>query len=214
MPDRSEIEVPARGPELRDRWVLRLIAVDRAVHVLLLTLLAVALFTFATHDHALHRDYSRIMSDLSGGGPGEAQVRGVLGYLGRAFKYSPHRLVQLGILLLALAALEGCEMVGLWMAKRWAEYLTFVATCLFVPLEIYELTNGVSVLKVLALVINVAIVVYLLVAKRLFGVRGGYRAERERRERERGWTAIDLADPVVPAGPDGTAPTPSAARSG
>ncbi len=76
----------------------------------------------------------------------------------------------------AYAVLEGTEAVGLWLGRRWAEYLTFVATVIFVPYEIYELTKNVSALKVLALVINLAIVAYLLFAKRLFGLRGGGKA--------------------------------------
>ena len=43
MPERDEIELPAPGPMLRDRYVLRLIAVDRAIHVIVLTMLAVVL---------------------------------------------------------------------------------------------------------------------------------------------------------------------------
>lgn len=57
--------------------------------------------------------------------------------------------------------------------RRWAEYLTFVETGLLIPLEIYELTATVTPLKVAALVINLAVVAYLLVAHRLFGLRGG-----------------------------------------
>ncbi len=67
---RDEIQIPLRGPLLRDRYVLRLIAVDRAIHVIVLSVLAVVLFTFARHDAALHRDYVNIMNDLSGGSPG------------------------------------------------------------------------------------------------------------------------------------------------
>jgi uncharacterized membrane protein (DUF2068 family) len=197
VPSRDEIELPARGPVLRDRYVLRLIAIDRAIHVLVLGSLAAILFTFARHDASLHRTYVDVMNDLSGGNPGESQVRGVLGYLGRAFKYSPHRLVQLGLLVTAYAALEACEMVGLWLNKRWAEYLTFVAITALVPFEIYELTISVSAFKVLTFVINSVIVVYLLVAKRLFGVRGGYRAERERRRVLSGWPAVERATPPV-----------------
>ena len=89
VPSRDEIELPARGPALRDRYVLRLIALDRAIHVIVLSALAVVLFTFANHDTSLHRDYVNIMNDLSGGAPGESEVRGVLGYLRKAFKYSP-----------------------------------------------------------------------------------------------------------------------------
>ena len=89
-------------------------------------------------------------------------------------------------------------MVGLWLAKRWAEYLTFVATTLLVPLEVYEITEGVSAFKVVTLVINVAIVMYLLLAKRLFGLRGGHRVVQERRQRLGGWEAIERATPEFP----------------
>ena len=195
VPSRDEIQIPARGPMLRDRYVLRLIALDRAIHVVVLTVLAVVLFTFAHHDASLHRDYVNIMNDLSGTSPGESQLRGVLGYFGRAFDYSPHRLVQLGLLVMAYAALEASEMVGLWFSKRWAEYLTLVATTALVPLEIYELTLNVSVFKVVTLVINLAIVVYLLLAKRLFGVRGGHRVVIARRAELSGWSAIERATP-------------------
>ena len=69
--------------------------------------------------------------------------------------------------------------MGLWLNKRWAEYLTFIATSLLIPYEIYELYLRVSVLKVVAFVLNVLVVAYLLYAKRLFGVRGGHAAEVE-----------------------------------
>jgi uncharacterized membrane protein (DUF2068 family) len=193
LPPRDEIELPLRGSALRDRYILRLIAVDRAIHVVVLGGLAIALFTFAAHDQALHHDYENIMTDLAGGAPGASQARGVLGYLGRAFKYSPTHLRILGLVLVAFAALEAAEMVGLWLNKRWAEYLTFIATTALVPFEIYELTNGISVFKLIALVINVAVVVYLLIAKRLFGLRGGHQAERERRALSSGWGAIEHA---------------------
>ena len=91
--------------------------------------------------------------------------------------------------------LEGAEAVGLWLGRRWAEYLTFVATTLLLPLELYELTHKLSPLKVATLVLNVAVAVWLLRAKRLFGLRGGARAEREERERDMGWPAIERTTP-------------------
>ena len=90
-------------------------------------------------------------------------------------------------------------MVGLWLNKRWAEYLTFIATTALVPFEVYELTNSVSAFKLVALIINLAVVIYLLLAKRLFCLRGGHQAERARRERSSGWGAIERATPGVPA---------------
>ncbi len=199
VPDRDQIELPLRGPALRDRYVLRLIALDRALHVLLLSLVAVAFLTFAGHDRALHTDYENLMNALNGGGVTATKVRGLLGYLGRAFKYSPTHLVELALIFLALAAVELTEAVGLWWNKRWAEYLTFIVTALFIPYEIYEITLKVSILKIVALVLNVLVVAYLLWAKRLFGLRGGHAAEAERKRRLSGWQAVEEAQPGVPA---------------
>src|SRR5581483_10813842 len=97
----------------------------------------------------------------------------------------------------AYAVLEGVEAVGLWYQRRWAEYLTFVATIVFLPYEIYELTRSVSALKIVALVVNIAIAVYLLFAKRLFGLRGGAAAEERERERDTGWAALQRTAPPV-----------------
>ena len=54
-----------------------------------------------------------------------------------------------------------------------------------------ELTKSVSALKVVALAVNLAILVYLLVAKRLFGVRGGGAAEQARRQADTGWAVLE-----------------------
>ena len=62
--------------------------------------------------------------------------------------------------------------------ERWGEYFAVVATSLFLPLEIYELVDKVTVLRVGAFVLNVAAVLYLLLSKRLFGLRGGHAAYR------------------------------------
>jgi uncharacterized membrane protein (DUF2068 family) len=201
---RDEVVLPARGPILRDRIVLRVIAVDRAIHVVVFGLLAIALFTFASHSKALHRDYINVMNDLADGGPGASQARGILGYFRHVFSYSPAHLIRLGLIVASYAALAAVEMVGLWRNRRWAEYLTSVAITAFIPVEIYELSNGVSVLKIVVFLINVVVLAYLVYAKRLFGLRGGYAAQKVRRETLSGWVAFDRADPG--AGPMVEAP--------
>ena len=75
-----------------------------------------------------------------------------------------------------LRGLQLVEGLGLWLLKRWGEYFAVVATSLFIPLEVYELTEKITWLRVVALIVNVAAVVYLLVSKRLFGIRGGHAA--------------------------------------
>ena len=91
-------------------------------------------------------------------------------------------------------------MVGLWLAKRWAEYLTFVATVALIPFEVYELTTSVSVLKLVTFPINVVIAAYLLWSKRLFGLNGGQRAEEQRLRSAVSWEALESSLP----GPSGT----------
>jgi uncharacterized membrane protein (DUF2068 family) len=57
-----------------------------------------------------------------------------------------------------------------------------VATSVFLPLEIHDLAKGITITRVVTFAINVAAVVYLLISKRLFGLRGGRRAyDAERR---------------------------------
>ena len=63
---------------------------------------------------------------------------------------------------------EGTEGVGLAMRRRWAEYLTVIATGLLIPYEAYEVIHKVTLFKIGALLLNVAVVGYLAYRKRLF----------------------------------------------
>ena len=196
-PAKEEIILPLRGKPLRDRYVLRLIAVDRMLHFLILSALAAAVLLFAGDRAALNAEFTRILNDLQGGvgGPLANSKHGIVHDLQYLFAVSIRNLYLVGAAIAGYALLEGIEAIGLWFARRWAEYLTFVATIVFIPYEIDELIKGVSALKVLAFIINVAVAVYLLYAKRLFGVRGGGRAEQAEREADTGWTAIERATP-------------------
>lgn len=61
------------------------------------------------------------------------------------------------------SALLLTEGTGLLMGKRWAEYFTIIATSSFIPLEVYEITKRVSSAKVIVLLINVVVVIYLVI---------------------------------------------------
>ncbi len=209
LPDRSQIDVPLRGKALRDKVVLRAIAVERAFHFLILGLLGIAVLLFAAHRTTLRHDFYTVLAALqSGVGGGPVQSSGHVGFFGdldKLFSLRSGTLVELGIAVLAYALLEGVEAVGLWFTKRWAEYLTFLATAIFLPFEVYEIVNKASALKVIGFIINLAVVVYLLFAKRLFGLRGGGAADAAAREHDMGWEAIDRSTPPAPEG-TGTAP--------
>jgi uncharacterized membrane protein (DUF2068 family) len=197
VPGTEETEVPLRGKPLRDLYVLRVIAVERVSHIVLLGLLAMAVFLFAAHRNMLRTDYTRVLSDLQQDLGGPVGHNGILSVLNRLFAVSPRELYLIGAALVVYCVLLGAEAVGLWMDRRWAEYLTFVETSVLVPYEIYELAHGVSVLKVLTLAINLTIVVYLAYAHRLFGLRGGAAIIQARRDDATGWATIAKATPPL-----------------
>jgi uncharacterized membrane protein (DUF2068 family) len=209
-PEREEIELPLRGKPLRDMIVLRLIAVDRAFHFLVLGALGVLVLLFAANRATLRPTFYKVIADLQGGVvAGHSHARhGLLHELDNLFTTSSTHLHELGAVLLVYAAVEGLEAIGLWYQKRWAEYLTFLVTASLLPLEIYEIATRATPFKVIAFVINVAVVVYLLFAKRLFGVRGGVAADEARAELDQGWEALGRTAPP-PAPAPASAPAPA-----
>ncbi len=196
-PDRDEIEIPLRGKALRDKVVLRVIAIDRAFHFIILVLLGIAVIAFAGNEASLRDTYYRVLTGIQGGvagGPVQTSGHvGILHELDKLFSLRSGTLRGVGAGLLGYGLLEGIEAVGLWLGKRWAEYLTFVATTILLPLEVYEIIHRQSALKIIGFLINVAVVVYLLFAKRLFGLRGGGRVDEELRAADTSWEAVERA---------------------
>jgi uncharacterized membrane protein (DUF2068 family) len=198
-PDRAQIEIPLRGRALRDRIVLRLIALDRALHFTVLVALGAGVLVVAANERSLRGAFYRILTALQSGvagGPvqGTGHV-GILHDLDHLFTLRSGTLREVGFALIAYGVLEGVEAVGLWFAKRWAEYLTFLATTLLLPLEIHELLARVTFLRLLGFAVNLAVVVYLLLAKRLFGLRGGGAVDERERAASMSWAAIERATP-------------------
>ena len=179
LPSVDVIKLPRRGRELRDAIVLRLIAIDRAIHSLLFALLAVFAFLLETNLGSLRHDAQSLISGLTGN-TGQGAAQGTIDrWLHDILHLKKHTLLILLFTAIAYSVVEGVEAVGLWLEKRWAEYLTAIATAGFLPFEINELTKKITVIRVGALVLNIAILVWLVWRKRLFGIRGGARALRE-----------------------------------
>lgn len=172
--DDPSLPRPRRGNDLDQSLVVRLIAVERGFHVLAyLTVAAVAVVLWADY-HTVHRWATDLVHNLSPAGhPLLSSNLSRLSHL----KVSTLEIVLIAAV--GYAVLEAVEAVGLWRERRWAEYLTVVATATFIPLEVHELVQRVTWLRMAALVINVAVVAYLVVAKRLFGLRGGRTALEE-----------------------------------
>ncbi len=168
-------EVP-RGRLLRDRRILRLLAVERVLRGLGLVSLAVLVFEFKNSrenlQDAFNRDLPllRPLADQIGWNIDDSKV---VQSVDQALSLSPTTLVWISVALLAYAGVQFVEGVGLWLMKRWGEYFAVVATSIFLPLEVYELTEKVTALRIVLLAVNVAAVVWLVWSKRLFGIRGG-----------------------------------------
>lgn len=196
-------EVP-HGRLLRDRWLMRLLAAERFARALVLYLLAYAVFRFSNHKGTVRDAFDtelpllRPLANQIGWNIDDSKL---VHWADKAFSLSSTTLMWIGIGVCAYATLQVIEAVGLWLVKRWGEYFAVVATSVFLPLEIYELSEKITVLRAGALLVNVAAIVWLIWSKRLFGVRGGgaaYHAEHSQESLltvERAAAAVPVAAP-------------------
>jgi uncharacterized membrane protein (DUF2068 family) len=171
-------EVP-RGAQIRSKLILRLFALERFVRVLIFSAASYLLWRFRSSQGSIERAFNHELPMLRGlfGELGfNIHHSSLVGLARHALTLSGHTITLLAIGATAYAAIEVVEGVGLWQARRWGEYFAFVATSLGLPLEIYDLTRKVTWLALLLLAVNLALVLYLAITKRLFRIRGGGRA--------------------------------------
>lgn len=96
-------------------------------------------------------------------------------FLDAAANVTNARLWLLAGFALTYAGVRWVEAYGLWLGKRWAEWLAVASGGIYVPAEVYEITRGVNWTKILLLTVNVCIVAYLIYVL--------WRSKRERMER-------------------------------
>jgi uncharacterized membrane protein (DUF2068 family) len=173
-----------RGQELRDAVILRLLATERAVRGLLVLLAAYGVYRFRASHDAVTRAFNEdlpLLRPLAEKLHYNLDDSSIVHTIRTFIQAQSRTLAWLALGLLAYGLLQLVEGVGLWLLRRWGEYLSVVATSLGLPIEIYELTEKLTWFRASAFVINVAAVLYLLLTKRLFGLRGGkpaYEAQR------------------------------------
>ena len=139
-----------------DTTVIRLIAIFKLLKAI--TLIAIGVGALKL----LHRDVFSTLEHwvaVSGIDPGNRWVeRGIE----KASNLSHAKVKGLGIVSFIYAGLFLTEGIGLWLMKRWAEWFTIIITSSLVPVEIYELYRHPSATKILVLIINIAVVIYLI----------------------------------------------------
>jgi uncharacterized membrane protein (DUF2068 family) len=172
-----------RGKALRQAIIVRALAVERWFRALLIGLGAWAVWKFRGAQGSIQAALERDLPLLRASGIKVDQMATVH-ELEKALATKPSTLTLLFFILVAYAVLELVEGIGLWLLARWGEYFAVVATSIFLPLEVHELAKGITITRGVAFAINVAAVVYLLISKRLFGLRGGRKAYDEERRGE------------------------------
>ena len=172
-----------RGRELRSELILRVFAVERFLRFVILGGAAYGVWRFKYDRAGIQRAYNNaqpairaLYRDL-GFNVSDSKL---LGLIQESFRFTSRWLTYLAIGLAVYAVIELVESVGLWLGKRWGEYFAMVATSIFLPYEVYDLTVKITGLRVAALVINLLLVIYLAWTKRLFGIRGGQKAYEAR----------------------------------
>ena len=178
LPPLSQIELPRRGEALREAIVLRVIALDRIFHVILFGLVFAFGLYFRLHLGPLH-DQAQAIIDALKGTASNTSSGFILTEINHVLRLSSTSLDVLIWTSAAYFVLESVEAIGLWHEKRWAEYLTVVATAGLMPFEVLSLIDKITVIRVGAFVINLAIVIWLAWRKRLFGLNGGRAAPHE-----------------------------------
>src|SRR5271170_5250742 len=141
------------GPALTPRFnVVRTIALYKLVKVLLL--LALAYGEVRLRDASLA---AKLLTWASAR-PLGVEHHVVTGLLEWFSGLSASRVHALLIVTFAYAAVFATEGIGLWMQKRWAEWLTTIITASLIPLEVWELFFRPNIGKAAVLVANAAIV--------------------------------------------------------
>jgi uncharacterized membrane protein (DUF2068 family) len=142
--------------KVTDPKVLRFIAFFKFVKALLLILTGIGAL------HLLHKNIPSVLDHwitVLGVDPENQYIDKALE---KAASLTPHRLKFAGVASFIYAGLFLVEGTGLWREKRWGEWITVVITGSFLPLEVYEIHRDATAAKIAVLIINIAVVAYLL----------------------------------------------------
>ena len=135
--------------------MLRTIALYKLVKVLLLLLVAYG--ELRLHDPSLTAKLLSWAADRPSGLEHDVVKQALVWFSG----LSDSRIHALRVVTLSYAAVFAVEGVGLWMQRRWAEWLTCIITASLIPLEVWELIHRPTIGKAAVVLANIAIAGYL-----------------------------------------------------
>lgn len=123
-----------------------------------LALLAVAIGAL----HLLHKDVAEIADRWVNAFRVDPHNRYIHWLLAKLPMVDDRKLKELSVGTFIYSAVFLTEGTGLAFRRRWAEYFTIITTASFLPLEVYEMFLRLTPAKSAALVINVAVLAYLI----------------------------------------------------
>jgi uncharacterized membrane protein (DUF2068 family) len=138
---------------------------DPGLFLIALFKLAKAFFFFclgAGAVHLLHKDLGDEVMWLAGKLRFDTDSRFVTLLMGKVGLIDPHRLKQISFATFGYSVVALTEGCGLLMEKVWAEYLTLILTVSFLPWELYELARRPDWFRLGLLIINLAVLAYLV----------------------------------------------------
>lgn len=144
------------GDFLRGRGMLRVIAIFKLIKA------AAVLITTAVFARLLRGDGAQRLAKWAQELQSDPHSRYLRLLIQKVSGLDREKVHALEVAALFYAALFMVEGIGLLLGKRWAEYMTVIATSTLIPLELYEIYEHRTGTKVAVLIINVAIVIYLI----------------------------------------------------
>ncbi len=159
---RSEVASAIEDEVRRPDFGLRVIIIWKLVKGVLLIALGTTALLLRHHDvHAIGVD----VVEWLGIDPARPSAER---WLDKLLSLTPGKIAGLGIGAFVIAGVMLLEAWGLHRRRVWAEWLTVIVTASFIPFEVHHLVMHPSVGKVITLLLNVAILVYLLRHRWLF----------------------------------------------
>lgn len=148
-------ERKTRVKKKRNRW-LELIAAYKILQAVLLVAVGVGALRL------IHKDLADMLTQFAIALHRDPEGQLVSFLIDKVSLLTDQRLRQIGLFMFFYAGLGLLEGIGLMMEKVWAEYLTALITASFLPIEIFELIHRVTPIRVGLLVVNLAVLAYLV----------------------------------------------------
>ena len=110
----------------------------------------------------LHKDIDDVLTQIASNLRFNPESRFVNFVLDRASLLNDPMLRRIGFGAFCYAGVGILEGIGLYLEKAWAEYLTLIITASFLPFEIHEIMRRLTWTRIMLLVVNVLVLLYLL----------------------------------------------------